>query len=274
VNLEDPGLAATDVSAAIATTDGRDIVVERAMYLNTGGKLFGAGHDGTGVTTPALEWFLAEGATGDFFDLFVLIANPNAAAADVECRFLLPNGTVVTRRVNVAGNSRQTVWVDLEDPQLARADLSTVVRSTNGVPIVVERVMWWPGSVASWHEGHVSRGATSAATRWALAEGAVVGRDEASTYILFANVGTASDIVTVQLLFEDRPPVWQTFDVAPNSRFTLNVADFFPEAFHRRFGAIVSTVRGQPIVVEGAVYSNASGTTWAAGSNLLATPIP
>ena len=40
------------------------------------------------MTAPALQWFLAEGATGRFFDLFVLLANPNATAAAVTVDYL------------------------------------------------------------------------------------------------------------------------------------------------------------------------------------------
>ena len=36
------------------------------------------------VTAPATRWFLAEGATGSFFDLYVLIANPGPTDALVE----------------------------------------------------------------------------------------------------------------------------------------------------------------------------------------------
>ena len=60
-------LAATDVSAAITSTV--PIVVERAMYMSTPGEPYGAGHESAGVTAPALGWFLAEGATGAFFDM-------------------------------------------------------------------------------------------------------------------------------------------------------------------------------------------------------------
>ena len=56
------------------------------MYLNRPGQPFAAGHESAGVTAPALEWFLAEGATGPFFDLFVLIANPNPTRATVDGR--------------------------------------------------------------------------------------------------------------------------------------------------------------------------------------------
>ena len=74
VDDEGPDLAETDVSAVI--TSDQPIVVERAMYSSLGGVPFAAGHGGAGVTAPALTWFLAEGATGNFFDLYLLIANP------------------------------------------------------------------------------------------------------------------------------------------------------------------------------------------------------
>ena len=48
------------------------------MYASLPGQAFAAGHNSAGVTAPATRWFLAEGATGSFFDLYVLIANPSA----------------------------------------------------------------------------------------------------------------------------------------------------------------------------------------------------
>jgi hypothetical protein len=41
----------------------------------------------------------------------------------------------------------------------------------------------------------------------------------------------------------------------------------------RRFGVIVDS-GGLPIVVERAMYSNANGITWAAGTAAVATPLP
>ena len=82
------------------------IVAERAMYLSRPGQLFAAGHESAGVTAPALEWFLAEGATGAFFDLFLLIANPNATAANVEVEYLLVGGGTLTKSYTVAAHSR------------------------------------------------------------------------------------------------------------------------------------------------------------------------
>ena len=83
-------LANTDVSAVIEVLNSVPIIVERAMYLTKDGQFFGAGHESAGITAPALNWFLAEGATGDVFDLFLLFANPNPSPATT--RVSLPAG--------------------------------------------------------------------------------------------------------------------------------------------------------------------------------------
>ena len=154
-----PELAAEELSAVVRSTDGAPIVVERAMYSSLPGQAFAAGHNSAGVTAPATRWFLAEGATGSFFDLYVLIANPSDEAAEVDVEFLLANGTVVPKHYRIAANSRYTMSVKGEDPRLRDAVLSTIVTSANQVPIVVERVMWWPSP--AWFEGHNSPGETT-----------------------------------------------------------------------------------------------------------------
>ncbi len=39
--------------------------------------LWKGGHESAGVTAPSTTWFLAEGATGPFFETFILLANPH-----------------------------------------------------------------------------------------------------------------------------------------------------------------------------------------------------
>jgi hypothetical protein len=83
------------------------------MYLSSGGRLFSAGHESAGVTSPATEWFLAEGATGDFFDLFVLLANPSTNEAQVRATFLLPGGGSLVKNYTVSANTRANIWVEV-----------------------------------------------------------------------------------------------------------------------------------------------------------------
>ncbi len=274
VNYEDAALAATDVSAVLSSVNGRPFVVERAMYRDGGGQAYGAGHAGAGLPAPAVEWTLAEGATGPWFDLFVLVANPSPAAAEVEYRYLRDDGTRVTKTATVPAASRRTVWVDHEDARLAATAVSTVVRSTNGVPIVVERAMWWPGAPASWYEAHASAAASRTAARWAVAEGAVDAAAPGDTYVLVANTGTQDAEVTFRIAFEDRPPVEHRALVMAGSRFTLDVRRAVPVAIGRRFGVVVEAPPGTPLVVEAATYADSGGTRWAAGASLLATPLP
>ena len=211
-----PEVASEDLSAVVRSTDGAPIVVERAMYSSPPTQSFAAGHNSAGVTAPATRWFLAEGATGSFFDLFVLIANPSAQDAEVDVEFLLTDGTVVAKHYRVAANSRYTMSVKDEDPRLANAALSTIVTSANDVPIVVERVMWWPSP--NWVEGHNSPGETTTGVKWGLAEGETGGPRAKQTYILIANTSTFAGSAKVTLLFEDGTTAERIFTLQPKSR--------------------------------------------------------
>ena len=194
------------------------------------GRVFGAGHESAGVTAPSTQWFLAEGATGSYFDEFILIANPQAATAAVQADFLLANGQVITKTYTVAGNSRFNIWVDLEDPRLADAAVSTRITSTNGVPIIVERAMWWPGPTSdTWQEAHNSPGEVTTGTRWAIAEGEVGGPRNTETYVLIANTSAFDGTARVTVLFEDgTPPVTRTFPLTANSRSNVAAGGRLP----------------------------------------------
>ncbi len=287
VNVEEfPGvgqaLADADVSAVIESVDGTPIIVERAMYLSNQGRTFNAGHESAGVTAPALSWFLAEGATGPFFDLFVLIANPNDEDADVRVDYLLGDGRTYTKTVRAPANSRANIWVDHESFDggttfpLADVAVSTTLTATNGVPIIVERAMWWPGDFATWHEGHNSAGSVVTGTMWGLAEGEVGGARNTETYILVANVSPFAGNARVTLMFEDGTSLVREYPLAPNSRTNVAVGpDFGGAVFGRRFGAVVESTGSTPaqIVVERAMYGGPSGPQWSAGTNALATKL-
>ncbi|MEO5820805.1 MAG: hypothetical protein ABIT71_09885, partial [Vicinamibacteraceae bacterium] len=285
VDGELPELASTDLSAAITAT--APIVAERAMYLSKPGQPFAAGHESAGVTAPALNWFLAEGATGTFFDLFVLVANPGATDATIEVEYLLSSGPPLTKTYTVPAHSRMTIWVDDEElpagsgqKPLAADSLSTVVRVTNGVPVIVERAMWWPGpAVASnfWYEAHNSPGATGTATRWVLGGAEVAGSDGAETYVLIANTTSTAVEAAVNLLSDYAATGQKIVTVPAKSRVTVSLATLFDTApLSGRYGVLVES-RGDapaPIVVERATYASPDGVFWGRGGNALASPLP
>jgi hypothetical protein len=269
VDEEDPGLALTDVSAKI--TSDQAILAERAMYFSTPTQAFAAGHEGAAVPAPGKSWFLAEGATGSFFDLFLLIANAETTDADVQVTYLLPSGPPIVKHYDVKAQSRKTINVDFEDPRLIDTPVSTMVEST--VDVIAERAMWWPSP--NWYEAHLSAGATLPGTKWALADGLVTTTPgtETETFILIANTGTTDGAADVTLFFGDGTTMTKNFTLNANSRTNVRVQAEFPNAIGKGgYGTIIQS-NGVPIVVERAMYTNANGQTWAAGTDALATKL-
>jgi hypothetical protein len=153
--------------------------------------------------------------------------------------------------------------------------------SLDGVPIIVERSMWWPGPTpAAWAEAHNSVGSIATGTLWALAEGEQGGPSNAQTYLTIANTSDYAGQAKVTLLFEDGSvPAEVTVALPANSRTNVwppvDVRAWFPPGTHRRFGALVESVGARPahIVVERPMYWDAHGVPWAAGTNAMGTRV-
>jgi hypothetical protein len=264
----DPDLAGK--SFGLTVTFDQPGIAERAMYFGTS-PLWKGGHESLGVTAPATSWFLAEGATGAFFETFVLLANPNAADVTATLRFLPASGQPVTKKKLIPANGRLTVNIEQEDPSLASGAVATAVDAQ--LPIIVERSQYWPDPAPQWYEAHNSFGVPAAGTKWGLAEGRVGGDNNAQTYILLANPGFLDATVQLTFLRETGALVTKSVTVTASTRFTLPVGGpEVPEITNERFGVLIES--NQPIAVERALYWNANGTIWAAGSNATASRLP
>ena len=78
-------------SFGIVVEATQPIVAERAMYFgDTPSILLAGGHASVGAPDASTSWFFAEGATGSFFDTFLLMQQPRRRAgahhADVSAR--------------------------------------------------------------------------------------------------------------------------------------------------------------------------------------------
>jgi len=265
----DPELVNT--SFGMIVTFDEPGVAERAMYFGTS-PLWKAGHESAGVTQPALEWFLAEGATGPFFETFILLANPQTTSdADVTLTFLRASGAPITRTKTISAAGRLTVNPEFEDPGLANAAFGTQIVSS--VPVVVERAQYWPFTPDQWYEAHNSFGTTSLGTRWGLAEGRVGGANNYQTYILLANPGSTAANVKIMFMRTNGSTVTKSFTVDPASRFNVSPGSSqVPELANEEFAAVIEST--EPIAVERAMYLDVAGVTWAAGTNATATRLP
>ncbi len=112
-------------------------------------------------------------------------------------------------------------------------------------------------------------------TVWALAEGEVGGTRNTQTYILIANTSPFAGSARVTVFLNDGTSREKLFALAANSRLNVDVAVEFPDVIDKTFWALVEsagTTQAQ-IVVERAMYSDANGVVWAAGTNALATKL-
>jgi len=186
----------------------------------------------------------------------------------------VPSGPPIVKNYTVAAQSRLTLNVDFEASALKDTSVSTIVESTNAVPVIAERAMWWPSP--NWYEAHLSAGSTTTGTTWALADGLASNTpagSESETYILIANTSNTPGSADVTLYFGDGSTLTKTFTLQPNSRTNVQVSFEFPNAVGKGgFGTLIQS-SGPPIVAERAIYTNAGGQTWAAGSDALGTKL-
>jgi len=168
-------------------------------------------------------------------------------------------------------NSRSTINVETVAAQLANTAVSTTV--TSDLPIVAERAMYWPDISQGWIEAHNSFGVTETALRWGLADGRIGGPRAHQTYILLANPNPVPAEVEVTFL-KSGAPVSRSYTLAPTSRVNIWANGDVPELGEGTFSADIRVVNYQPIAVEKALYWDAEGITWAAGTNVTATRLP
>ncbi len=251
----------------ISVTATQPIMAERAMYFaSTPGRLWGGGHASAGLTAPRQRWFLAEGASGGFFDTFILLSNPQDAPAQVTVKYLLWTGDAISVQKTVPAKGRLTINPETEtDERLKNAAFSTDI--TSDVAIVAERSMYWPGATRPWGEAHNSVAFGQSALSWGLAEGRLGGDGTPfSTFILLANPEATNAQVEVTFLRAQGAPVVKTYTVPATGRFTID-ASTIPELHDSTFGASIKVTNQVPIVVERSMYWDANGIFWSGGTN-------
>ncbi len=150
--------------AALSITSDEGIVAERAMYFDYDG--IRGGSCANGSTRMRKTWYLAEGYVSGTFDEYVLVSNPESAAASVEFTIIGPGGVLKKIHARVQAKSRYTVKVN---NHVSCGDVSVMVTSRNGVKLAVERAMYFDyGGI---RDGHAAKGIPAASTIWYFAEG-------------------------------------------------------------------------------------------------------
>jgi hypothetical protein len=146
----------TAIFSTTITGTSSDIVAEREMYwtsrvepppvLNgvTAANPWVDSHSVFGVAGPGTRWGFAEGRVGGALDFhsYLELGNPSSSAADLTVTYLRTDGTTIVKTYTIAPTSRFTIDVGATSG-LQNESFGTVVESTNGVPIIAERAMYW-----------------------------------------------------------------------------------------------------------------------------------
>ncbi len=259
-------------SFGIQVTATQPIIAERAMYFTGTGRFYEGGHESAGVPDAATSWFLAEGATGSFFDNFILVSNPNGVPANLTVTFLLDSGVAIPTIHQVPANARITINVETQDAQLASANVSTTV--TSDVPVIAERAMYWSGGFTTWYEAHNAFDVTATGTKWGLAEGRVGAPFNHQTFILLANPSGTAATVRITYLRTNGTTVVKTYTVAGTSRKNVWVNAEVPELVNEGFGALIEVTNGVEIAVERALYWDNGAQVFGVGTNATAIRLP
>jgi hypothetical protein len=278
INLNaDPSLQNKEIAASI--NSNVQIVAEKAMYMSRGNSFYETGGSSGGSIILSKNWYFAEGATGDFFDMYLLINNPNQEEATIQANYVLGTGEKIAKAYTVPPNSRYNILVDTS---VASGDFSTKISSSK--PIFVERSLYLPGGdpmdTNKWLESHMSGGVYYTSRAWTFPYAEVGGSANAKTYLLLYNPGEAG-VVKVEVYKEEGTAIEKLYTLAENSRTTINIEEDFPAVRNTKFSMIVRSVSGEnsppgylsttlnPIsfVAETSVYWDAAGKTWAAGLN-------
>jgi DMSO/TMAO reductase YedYZ molybdopterin-dependent catalytic subunit len=238
VRVNDIVGADKNVSTMVEGYHGDSITVERAMYWNNRS----GGHCAAAVSTPAKDWYLAEGCTGNGFETWVLLQNPGDAAANATVTYMNETGSAAGPTVNLPAKSRKTVKVADTLPN----DVQVSTKVAADQPIIAERAMYWNNRRA----GTCAAGLNQPGTDWYLAEGSTGGGFE--TWVLVQNPGDAAAKVNLTYMNEKGPQAGPVLNLPAHSRTSVNVASTLPDDWQ------VSTAMtsDQPIVAERAVYWN------------------
>ncbi|GAB4319253.1 MAG: hypothetical protein Kow0059_13120 [Candidatus Sumerlaeia bacterium] len=145
----------TPLGAKFAARDGAGIVCERATYWDVDGVRWGGGHATVGAPAPATKWFVVEGNALGAFTEIISILNPGDQNADITFTYILDNRNPVIVNASVPARRQQTFLPRLI-PSLQGLNFSVQVESTNAVPVVVERAMYWDSSAHKNELGHAS----------------------------------------------------------------------------------------------------------------------
>ena len=201
---------------------------------------------------PYFSYFLAEGSTQADFSTELVVVNPSLQPAPIAVHLMLDNGTTFDVNRVLAPMSRLTLLP--EDFVGMGKAFAIEVRSTDTVPLAVERTMRWGPGFASGHSGSA---VSSPSTTWYFAEGS---QGYFDTFVLLANPNATPTLANVSFMTESGQTVTHVVTIPARARETVWTRQF-PQLTNRSFS--ITVTGNAPLVAERAVYFGQP--TWKGG---------
>jgi hypothetical protein len=231
--------------ASIKVESNVPVIPERAMYKNNRRE----GHCSIGTTSPAKDYYLAEGSTNWGFTTYVLVQNPNNEENIVTITYMTPEGPKPTASFTMPANSRRTIRVN---DSMADKDFSTKVNGT--LPIIAERAMYWDNGTGE--ACHDSIGMDAPHKVFYLPDGnSYIGHE---TWTLVQNPNDSEvDVKISYLTATGAGNIVFNETIPAGSRRTFNMGD---KVMNQRAAVMVEcTTAGKKVMVERAMYWNSKG---------------
>ena len=226
------------------------ISAERVMYFDYHG-MWPGGHASTGFTQPQTTYLFAEGYTGAGFEEWLSIypiIDPPGSFCDIDIKCLFSSGADETHGLRLDTDKRYTININ----QLVGEGKEVSLELTGTSDFFAERAMYFNYN-GHCRGGHVSRGAENPGTLWQLAEGTT--RPGFDTYLCLMNPGEEDALAEVDFICNPSGTITRQFDVAADSRLTINVE----EEVGRSQDTSFEVRSDRPIVVERPLYNPGTG---------------
>jgi hypothetical protein len=209
----------------------------------------------------AFNWYFAEGTTRTGFVTYICLGNPGEADAAAKVRYMLDGGG--NREVGYTVKAHSRLTVDVSADIGGGKDFSCEVLSTNGVPVIAERPMYfnYKGTLTG---GHATVGSAYLRPTWYFAEGTT--RASFDTYLCIGNPSGTEAQLVISYFIEGGGTVDVAHSVGPETRKTIDTSKDIGR--EKDFSCRVSCTNGVGLVAERPMYFNYGGA-WTGGHDSL-----
>lgn len=222
-------------------------------FLRPGHSLAADGTCGTAVSAASGEWYFAEGYTGEGFQEWLCVFNPNGEPVELQVDFLYNGAPPGGIMAEIPPMCRSTLNIN----HLAGAGRELSLRLLADRPVVAERPMYFLYA-NKWKGCTLGQGVTSPSQQWYFAEGCT--REGFEEYLLLANPTGNEVDASARFTLEDGTSMVHATHILPQSRWTVPVN----QVVGAGHDVTIEVEAGGPVCAERVMYFKYRGA-WCGG---------